>query len=106
MPQNTRAESYKSTSCAPPFGKADQVRSKLNDHSERDQDARKIGRQPTWIMDDLQDSDLAFAFVVVLVEPRLIKGFAVVTQRLVHRDFHLPIFAGAGAPNLHAAGEV
>src|ERR1043166_3226035 len=40
---------------SPFFGEADQVRHELNHQPCSHHDARKIGRQPAWVMDYLQD---------------------------------------------------
>src|SRR6266516_1013409 len=90
-------------SCRSPFsGKAYEMGKKLKDQAGGDHDARKIRREPAWIVDDLQDR----ALFVRPVPIRLIKCFAGVTQRTVHVDQHLPVLARVGSLQPHAARKV
>ena len=73
----------------------------LDDQAQSHQHAGEVGREPTGVVDDLQDGA-----VVVRVEARLVVGFARIAQRVVHVDQHLALLAGLGALQQDPAGEV
>src|SRR4029079_13641593 len=88
-------------SCCPPFEtEAEQVRHKLNHQAKTHQDTGEIGGEPARVMDHLQDRA-----IVILIKTRLVKGFAGVTQRVVHVNLNLTVIA-AGRLELDPARKV
>src|SRR2546425_6150328 len=102
MWQRPRPESREAIfSCHyPPLQKWNEVDQELNNQTERNQDARKIRRQPAWIMHYLEHGAL-----VVAVEAGLIVGFARIAQRVVHINVDFAFLARVRPLQQDAAGK-
>src|SRR5687768_13573418 len=67
-----------------------------------DERTRKIGTEPNWISNDMQNADM----LAPRIEAPLVIGDAAKTKWRVHRDERLPLLAGIWIQNADPAGEV
>src|SRR5438067_5708820 len=84
-----------------PRGRPAQAEGEVQEQSARDQQAGRVGQQPSRVLDHLQDGER-----VVLAEARLVERLASVAEWLVHVDEDLARLSRRGTRDLHQAGEV
>src|SRR4029077_18955763 len=85
-----------------PFSReADEVISELHEQSGCDNNARSVRRDEARVMNDLQNGSL-----IVLLKTRLVKGFASITQRMIHVNQHIAVHYAFGIDQGNATGKV
>src|SRR5690349_13957259 len=73
----------------------------VHEQPERHEGARDVREEPARVRHHLEDGER-----VALPEARLVEGLAVVAQRLVHVDEHVPLLAAPRVREVHEAREV
>src|SRR5215469_5432809 len=80
---------------------ADKVISELHEQSGCDNNARNVRRDEARVMNDLQNGSL-----IVLLKPRLVKGFAPIAQRMIHVNQHVAVHFAFGIGQGNETGKV
>src|SRR5262249_12713771 len=80
---------------------ADKVISEMHEQSGCDNNARSVRRDEARVMNDLQNGSL-----IVLLKTRLVKGFAPITQRMIHINQHIAVHCVFGIDEGNATGKV
>ena len=77
------------------------MRSELHEQSGCDNNARSVRGDEARVMNDLQNGSL-----IVLLKTRLVKGFAPITQRMIHVNQHVAVHYAFGIDQGNATGKV